>query len=160
MLQKQEHKNNSTDTGGSTGGSPQARPSPEAGGAAAAAGGEGGIDGIGNGGEVDLGAGAGAARALPAPGGGGGGDSGNNDDDGSAVQTLQVDGKPLVLDQLGPMVVHKDGTLSRIANWPEMTEIERRNTVRILVKRNQVRLGALREGLPKEGGEGETKASS
>lgn len=88
---------------------------------------------------------------LPAPspdGGGGGG-----------VQTLEVDGKPMVLDHLGPMVVHKDGTLSRIANWDEMTDIERRNTVRILVKRNQIRLSALREGLPKEG-DGETKASS
>lgn len=72
------------------------------------------------------------------------------------AQTLEVDGKPIVLDHLGPMVVHKDGTLSRIANWDEMTEIERRNTVRILVKRNQARLSALREGLP----EGETKPSS
>ncbi|ROW03919.1 hypothetical protein VSDG_01002 [Cytospora chrysosperma] len=95
--------------------------------------------------------GAAGTLGLPAPspdGGGGGG-----------VQTLEVDGKPMVLDHLGPMVVHKDGTLSRIANWHEMTDIERRNTVRVLVKRNQIRLSALREGLPKEGG-GEPKESS
>lgn len=144
--------NNSTDTGGGSGSSP-ARPNPEAEGTAAAA--------AAAGGEVDSGAAGAAAaaaavRALPAPEEGGGD---------SAVQTLQVDGKPIALDQLGPMVVHKDGTLSRIANWPEMTEVERRNTVRVLVKRNQIRLGALREGqgLSKEGqgeGEGEAKAKA
>ncbi|KAK8237047.1 hypothetical protein HDK77DRAFT_363617, partial [Phyllosticta capitalensis] len=48
------------------------------------------------------------------------------------------------LDALGPMVVNKDGTLSRIANWQKMTEIEKKNTLRILGKRNQLRLGALR----------------
>ncbi|KAH8819772.1 hypothetical protein F5884DRAFT_744165 [Xylogone sp. PMI_703] len=58
--------------------------------------------------------------------------------------TLQVDGASISLDHLGPMVVNQDGTLSRIANWAEMSEIERRNTLRILGKRNQLRLGALR----------------
>jgi predicted Fe-S protein YdhL (DUF1289 family) len=48
------------------------------------------------------------------------------------------------LDHLGPMVVNRDGTLSRIANWEHMTEIERRNTLRILGKRNQLRLDGLR----------------
>ena len=77
-------------------------------------------------------------RALPSPG------------EGENVRTLEVDGKPISLDHMGPMVVHKDGTLSRISNWGEMTEIERQNTLRILVKRNQVRLGALRQGLQTE----------
>lgn len=63
---------------------------------------------------------------------------------------LNVDGQAVKLDHLGPLVVNKDGTLSRIANWESMAEIERQNTLRILVKRNQVRLGALRG----EGGEG------
>ncbi|EUC27613.1 hypothetical protein COCCADRAFT_111261, partial [Bipolaris zeicola 26-R-13] len=62
---------------------------------------------------------------------------------------LNVDGQAVKLDHLGPLVVNKDGTLSRIANWESMAEIERQNTLRILVKRNQVRLGALRG----EGGE-------
>lgn len=57
---------------------------------------------------------------------------------------LNVDGQAVKLDHLGPLVVNKDGTLSRIANWESMAEIERQNTLRILVKRNQVRLGALR----------------
>jgi hypothetical protein len=58
--------------------------------------------------------------------------------------TAEVNGKSITLDHIGPMVVHQDGTLSRIANWAEMTNIERRNTLRVLGKRNQLRLGTLR----------------
>jgi hypothetical protein len=54
------------------------------------------------------------------------------------------------LDHLGPLVVNKDGTLSRIGNWAEMSEIERQNTLRVLGKRNMLR----REALEKAG-EGE-----
>ncbi|KAI0820132.1 hypothetical protein BC628DRAFT_1423200 [Trametes gibbosa] len=43
-------------------------------------------------------------------------------------------------DSLGPVVVNKDGTLSRIANWESMTSVEKERTLRILVARNQVRL--------------------
>lgn len=53
------------------------------------------------------------------------------------------------LDHLGPMVVNVDGTLSRISNWDKMAEIEKENTLRIIGKRNQVRLESLRA---KEGG--------
>ncbi|USP77414.1 hypothetical protein yc1106_04688 [Curvularia clavata] len=58
---------------------------------------------------------------------------------------LNVGGQAVKLDHLGPLVVNKDGTLSRIANWETMTEIERQNTLRILVKRNQIRTEALKE---------------
>lgn len=75
--------------------------------------------------------------ALPAPGQG---DVEGNE----SSRTLEVDGKAVALDHLGPMVVGRDGTVSRIANWGEMTEMERRNALRILCKRNQVRLAALR----------------
>lgn len=47
------------------------------------------------------------------------------------------------LDHLGPMVVNVDGTLSRIGNWEQMTENEKKNTLRILGKRNKQRLEAL-----------------
>jgi predicted Fe-S protein YdhL (DUF1289 family) len=57
------------------------------------------------------------------------------------------------------MVVNRDGTVSRIGNWHEMSGIERQNTLRILGKRNQLRLGNLRAGLPADqkpgAGEGE-----
>ena len=58
---------------------------------------------------------------------------------------LNVNGEGVKLDHLGPLVVNKDGTLSRIANWDKMAEIERQNTLRILGKRNQLRLGNLRD---------------
>ncbi|KAJ3482738.1 hypothetical protein NLI96_g6778 [Meripilus lineatus] len=46
------------------------------------------------------------------------------------------------LDALGPMVVNSDGTLSRIANWEHMTEIERERTIRVLAARNKIRIAA------------------
>lgn len=50
------------------------------------------------------------------------------------------------MDYLGPLVVNKDGTLSRISNWDKMTELEKNNTLRILGKRNQLRKEALQAG--------------
>ncbi|KAI0136941.1 hypothetical protein BJ170DRAFT_35997 [Xylariales sp. AK1849] len=58
---------------------------------------------------------------------------------------LNVGGEGVRLDHLGPLVVNQDGTMSRISNWAEMSEIERQNTLRILGKRNQMRLKKLRE---------------
>ncbi|KAI1800694.1 hypothetical protein F4811DRAFT_556554 [Daldinia bambusicola] len=65
------------------------------------------------------------------------------DQTGDATQ-LPVGGEGVKLDHLGPLVVNEDGTMSRIANWAEMAEIERNNTLRILGKRNKMRLDALR----------------
>ncbi|KAM3422398.1 hypothetical protein BST61_g2750 [Cercospora zeina] len=50
------------------------------------------------------------------------------------------------LDHLGPLVVNKDGTLSRISNWEAMTQQEKKATLRILGKRNQLRTDALKAG--------------
>ncbi|EON96258.1 putative fungal specific transcription protein [Phaeoacremonium minimum UCRPA7] len=63
---------------------------------------------------------------------------------GGSSTRIEVNGDGVKLDHLGPLVVHKDGTVSRIANWAEMTDIERKNTLRILGKRNQLRLDTLR----------------
>jgi hypothetical protein len=49
------------------------------------------------------------------------------------------------LDHLGPMVINVDGTMSRISNWEKMADIEKENTLRIIAKRNQSRLEALRK---------------
>jgi hypothetical protein len=54
-------------------------------------------------------------------------------------------GEGVALDHLGPMVVNKDGTISRITNWDGMAEIEKENTLRILQKRNKQRLDALKQ---------------
>ncbi|EGN94700.1 hypothetical protein SERLA73DRAFT_143559 [Serpula lacrymans var. lacrymans S7.3] len=48
--------------------------------------------------------------------------------------------RALKLDELGPIVVNHDGTLSRIANWATMTEEEKRRTMRVVAARNKTRL--------------------
>jgi hypothetical protein len=59
---------------------------------------------------------------------------------------MSTGGSTVKLDHMGPLVVNKDGTLSRISNWAEMADIERQNTLRILGKRNQLRREALQNG--------------
>jgi hypothetical protein len=54
------------------------------------------------------------------------------------------DASTVSLDHLGPIVVNQDGTMSRISNWDQMTQIEKKNTLRVLGKRNKQRLEALR----------------
>jgi hypothetical protein len=49
------------------------------------------------------------------------------------------------LDKLGPVVVNEDGTISRINNWHEMADVEKRNLERLLLKRNRERLERLRQ---------------
>lgn len=68
--------------------------------------------------------------ALPAP------------DQGTAVD---ITNKSFAFDELGPLVVNPDGTLSRIKNWATMTELERQRTLERINKRNQERLAAIRE---------------
>ncbi|CAK9780384.1 hypothetical protein CC85DRAFT_271032 [Cutaneotrichosporon oleaginosum] len=65
----------------------------------------------------------------------------NEKEDG--VVTIDVDGTPIKLDKLGPMIINGDGTISRITNWAEMGEIERNRAVRLMVKRNHSRLKKL-----------------
>jgi hypothetical protein len=63
----------------------------------------------------------------------------------SKAITLDVStGSAVKLDHLGPMVVNRDGTLSRIGNWEQMADVERQNTLRVLGKRNKLRLDALK----------------
>lgn len=63
---------------------------------------------------------------------------------GFGAPQLEVGGEGVTLDHLGPMVVNKDGSLSRIANWETMSEKEKKNTLRVLGKRNQARLAELK----------------
>jgi len=60
--------------------------------------------------------------------------------DGDTSQLDINSGQSIKLDALGPMVVNSDGTLSRIANWAELTEPERANTLRVLGARNRLRI--------------------
>ncbi|KAF7731235.1 hypothetical protein EC973_000651 [Apophysomyces ossiformis] len=60
------------------------------------------------------------------------------------VQTVGVNDN-YKLKELGPVVVNEDGSLSRINNWHEMSDIEKSNVNRILLKRNRERLQRLKE---------------
>ena len=53
-------------------------------------------------------------------------------------------GAPVMMDEMGPLVVGEDGTLSRIANWDDMTDKEREMAFKLLTKRNAKRLKKLR----------------
>ena len=57
----------------------------------------------------------------------------------SDSQATKSTSQTFKLDALGPMVINSDGTLSRIHNWAEMSEVERQRTLRILGRRNQLR---------------------
>ena len=76
-------------------------------------------------------------EALPAPGEG--------TSSSHPVLDVSSGGGSISLDAMGPIVVNRDGTISRVQNWGKMTEIEKENTLRVLGKRNQQRLAALRE---------------
>ncbi|KAH8729111.1 hypothetical protein GQ44DRAFT_701563 [Phaeosphaeriaceae sp. PMI808] len=77
-------------------------------------------------------------------------DNNNNNNTPTTTIDMSNGGSAVKLDHLGPLVVNKDGTLSRISNWAQMADIEKENTMRILGRRNEARREALREKM--EGG--------
>jgi len=74
-------------------------------------------------------------EGLPAPSG-----------DDASVPKLDINsGESIAMDAMGPVVVIDDGSLSRIANWPMLTDREKEVTQRRIAKRNKERLDRLRE---------------
>lgn len=64
--------------------------------------------------------------------------------DGETMQMDMSSGQGTInMAHLGPMVVNKDGTISSISNWDQMTEAEQANTLKVLGKRNKARREAL-----------------
>ncbi|GAB5587103.1 hypothetical protein Unana1_02003 [Umbelopsis nana] len=61
-----------------------------------------------------------------------------------SVPTTEVN-SAFKLHDLGPVVVNENGSISRIDNWHEMSDIEKANVNRILLKRNKERLEKLRK---------------
>ena len=43
------------------------------------------------------------------------------------------------MDNLGPIVINSDGSLSRITNWHGMTVAEQQRTLKIIARRNRQR---------------------
>ena len=68
------------------------------------------------------------------------------EDANNGAQRLTVGGDAVALDHLGPIVINLDGTLTRIANWAEMTEREQAITKRRVAKRNLERKANLEQG--------------
>lgn len=66
-----------------------------------------------------------------------------NEPSGDSGATKIAVGSSVSMDTMGPVVVNVDGTISRIGNWAEMSEFEKKNTLRIIGKRNQQRREAL-----------------
>lgn len=93
--------------------------------------------------------------ALPAPSSSStnGASSTANDDDDSRSLNVAT-GNRVALDELGPMVVNPNGTLSRIHNWSEMIPSERERTLRVLGARNKLRMDSIR-GQEGEGEQGD-----
>lgn len=63
----------------------------------------------------------------------------------ASIPKLTVDGDTIKLDGMGPVVVNEDGSLSRITNWPQLTEREQEVAQRRIAKRNAERLERLRK---------------
>ena len=70
--------------------------------------------------------------------------------DGTTTLDMSNGSTTVSLDHLGPMVVNVDGSMSRISNWDKMAEIEKKNTLRIIGKRNKSRLQALKKARGEE----------
>ncbi|TKY85931.1 hypothetical protein EX895_004756 [Sporisorium graminicola] len=62
----------------------------------------------------------------------------------SDVPTSTEPSNVIKLDHLGPMVVNSDGTISRIANWQNLSDIEKERSLRLLAKRNNARMENLK----------------
>lgn len=56
----------------------------------------------------------------------------------ATVKQLLVGGT-LQLDHLGPIVINKDGTLSRVQNWDSLAPIEQERAKAKIIKRNKER---------------------
>lgn len=60
---------------------------------------------------------------------------------------MDTDSTTQKLDSLGPIIVNVDGTLTRISNWASMSKDEQINATRLVSKRNEKRLKALKENI-------------
>lgn len=54
-----------------------------------------------------------------------------------------MNGEPVKLDHLGPIILNVDGTISRINNWDQMIEREQKMALRMIAKRNKERRAVL-----------------
>jgi len=46
-------------------------------------------------------------------------------------------------EEMGPLVINPDGTSGYLSNWKEMSPYERNTTIRLLMRRNRIRIANL-----------------
>lgn len=63
---------------------------------------------------------------------------------GESPAQVQVGGASTALDSLGPVIVNKDGSLARIANWHLLTNEEQAATKRLIGTQNKKRMATLK----------------
>ncbi|GAB5354337.1 hypothetical protein AAMO2058_000110100 [Amorphochlora amoebiformis] len=56
---------------------------------------------------------------------------------------IKVGESTSLYDLMGPLVVNEDGTVGYLKNWREMSEPEKRTTLRLLTRRNRIRMANL-----------------
>eukprot|EP01031_Cornospumella_fuschlensis_P036104 gene36104-43780_t len=66
----------------------------------------------------------------------------------SVQQNEEEETYGIKLDELGPIILNSDGTISRIKNWHELSDHERRTSLRRIAKRNQERKHQLEANPP------------
>jgi len=62
----------------------------------------------------------------------------------NALKQVEVDGETTPLSHMGPMIINKDGTARRIANWNLLTKKEKIRTWARVSERNIERVAALK----------------
>ena len=66
----------------------------------------------------------------------------------STPTEIKVDGEPVALNDLGPIIINEDGTMRRIANWALLTPKEQEATSRRISARNKKRLENIKKNPP------------
>ena len=67
--------------------------------------------------------------------------SGHSDD---SLKSIELNGGSVSMEDLGPIIINKDGTTRRIANWDTLTRHEKETTFRLIRERNKKRLDQLK----------------
>jgi hypothetical protein len=63
------------------------------------------------------------------------------DEDSNDTIKIELGGEAISLgEELGPMIMNKDGTVRRIANWKELSDHERKSATRRITRRNNERM--------------------
>lgn len=60
-------------------------------------------------------------------------------------ETTSSDTSHTFYERNGPFIVNSDGTLSRIKNWAQMSDIEKERAKRLIAKRNKSRMDTIKE---------------